>query len=284
MKITNKFNLPEAFRKAVEFNGHRQGDYSVTQLLKPSQEVALSIMLDKVLEDDCIDRFWALLGTAVHKVVENYQPEGCANEYFMQTEIAGRTVTGTADIVDYVNERVVDYKTCSSWKFRLDGKDFSDWRNQLKGYLYLLRTKGLHFNDGQIIAILRDWSQTEANRSSEYPQTPVIKVNFHFEDSEIEEVPAKWEAKIKEIEDMLKKVAKGENIGFCPDEETWTSSDSYAVMKEGRKTAVRVFSTKEEAEEFAKSGVYYIVERKGEHKKCTGYCILAKNGFCRGEV
>ena len=41
----------------------------VTELLKAPQEIAQSIVLDKFLEDDCMDRIWAIFGSACHKVL-----------------------------------------------------------------------------------------------------------------------------------------------------------------------------------------------------------------------
>ena len=51
-------------------------------------------------------------------------------------------------------------------------------------------------------------------------------------------------------------------------------------MKEGRKTAVGVFDTKDEAEEKLAEldKKHYIEYRKGESKKCADYCN-ARN-FC----
>lgn len=292
MRITNKLGLPEAFRKACEVK-HRQGDYSVTQLLKPAQEIALSIMLDSVLEDDCADRFWAVFGTAVHKVFEGEKEAGVLNEAFLEADIDGHKVTGQADIVDFNENIIKDYKTCSVWKFRLPDSDFSDWENQLRAYCYLWNKahencweNNIYYIDrGQIIAILRDWSQTEAERDKEYPQSPVQVVNFSFTPEQLEAVAEEWSQKISDVEFLIGQCMKNgiKEMGFCPDKDTWTTQTTWAVMKEGRKSAVRVFDNKEQAEELAGTDkTYSVQERKGEHKKCERYCIIAKNGFCRG--
>ena len=82
---------------------------------------------------------------------------------------------------------------------------------------------------------------------------------------------------------LIRQAMSGQQIGFCSDDSTWTTETTYAVMKEGRKTAIRVFNTKEEADSLVyKTGCYYVEERKGQHKKCEKYCLVARNGFCRG--
>lgn len=284
MKITNRRNLPEAIRKACESHEHRRADYSVTELLKDAQEIAYLKMLDPILEDDCADRMWAIFGTAVHKVLEEQETEGVKNEVYLTTEVLGKVVSGIADVIDTLKKKIVDYKTASVWKFKIKPCDFSDWSNQLRAYLYLYYVvTGEMYQDAEIIAILRDWSQTEADRDCEYPQSPVQVVKFHFTKEEILKVKDEWESKIGDVEMLIRQAITGHNIGVCSDDSTWTTEPTYAVMKEGRKTALRVFKTKQEAEELAQTEKgAYVEERKGEHKKCSRYCLVARNGFCRG--
>ena len=284
MKITNKRGLPEAIRKACESHEHRRADYSVTELLKDAQEIAYLKMLDPILEDDCADRMWSIFGTAVHKVLEEQETEGVKNEVYLTTEVLGKVVSGIADVIDTLKKKIVDYKTASVWKFKIKPCDFSDWCNQLRAYLYLYYVvTGEMYFDAEIIAILRDWSQTEADRDCEYPQSPVQVVKFHFTKEEILKVKDEWEAKIGDVEMLIRQAMNGQQIGFCSDDSTWTTETTYAVMKVGRKTALRVFKTKEEAEELAQTEKgAYVEERKGEHKKCSRYCLVARNGFCRG--
>jgi hypothetical protein len=50
-------------------------------------------------------------------------------------------------------------------------------------------------------------------------------------------------------------------------------------MKTGRKTAIKLFDTKEEAEKNMVSiGGTYVEERKAESKKCHDYCVCSQ--FC----
>jgi len=66
---------------------------------------------------------------------------------------------------------------------------------------------------------------------------------------------------------------------LCTAEERYNSGPRYAVMKKGRKTALRVLDTREAAEEWmATGGGDFIEERPGEDKKCLEYCAAA--AFC----
>jgi hypothetical protein len=68
----------------------------------------------------------------------------------------------------------------------------------------------------------------------------------------------------------------GDDLQPCTDEDRWMKETTYAVKKEGRKTAVRVFKTMEEAVELAKEKDHYVETRPGEPIRCTGnYCGVA---------
>jgi hypothetical protein len=71
----------------------------------------------------------------------------------------------------------------------------------------------------------------------------------------------------------------------CTDEERWMRETKFAVKKEGRKSAVRVLDTQEEAmavlaempEKDIASAKVFIEIRKGESVRCTGnFCGVAK--------
>ena len=69
----------------------------------------------------------------------------------------------------------------------------------------------------------------------------------------------------------------GEELPACTAEEQWSSETSYAVKREGRKTAIRVFKTLEEATELAEKEKGYVETRPGEPRRCVGnYCGVAQ--------
>jgi hypothetical protein len=57
------------------------------------------------------------------------------------------------------------------------------------------------------------------------------------------------------------------------------SETVFAVKREGRKTAIKLFKSIEEANELAEKEKGYVETRKGEPKRCTGnYCGV--NQWC----
>jgi hypothetical protein len=63
----------------------------------------------------------------------------------------------------------------------------------------------------------------------------------------------------------------------CTDEERWKTSDVWALMKEGRKSAVKLFSSEMEANSAADSAGngHSVVHRRGEYKRCANYCSVS---------
>lgn len=285
MRITNKYNLPQAVVDAVQRHDHKKGNFSVTQLLKGSTEIALEMMNGDKLEMDVSDMFNMLIGTAVHKVLEEteYSEAYEAHEHYMEVKsFAGLTVSGTADVVDFFHREIIDYKTCSAWKIIF--KDFDDWREQIKSYLYLFHMtepKAELMRDmvkGRIVAIIKDYSQTEAQRNPEYPQKPIVSIPFSYTYEEIMGVGERWYDKIREV---LEKVSTG-NIGCCSEAERWAKPPKFALMKEGRKTAVKLYDSQEDCEKAVEENGkgFYMESRSGEDTKCDRYCVVGKCGFC----
>ena len=74
---------------------------------------------------------------------------------------------------------------------------------------------------------------------------------------------------------------KDDDIPECSPSERWTTPAKWAVMKEGRKTAVKLCDTEEEALNFIselEKEKHFVEERKGQDKKCSDYCPCA--AFC----
>ena len=97
------------------------------------------------------------------------------------------------------------------------------------------------------------------------------------------------EENLAEIESFIKKKvasleaaesAGDDELEPCSPEERWDRPSTYAVMKEGRKTAVRVFEDKAEAEKLAAENGkgFSVLERKGKSVRCESYCPCRE--FC----
>ena len=121
-------------------------------------------------------------------------------------------------------------------------------------------------------------------RSDGYPEAEAVMIDIPMWDS------VTTEMYVRERLDMHRnaKVSMdfGDELPDCTDSERWQSETIYAVMREGRKTAIRLFKTIDEANELAEKEKGYVETRPGEPKRCTGnYCGVAE--WCdqyQGEV
>ena len=279
MIITNKLNMPDAFVKAIQNSRHNADKcLSATTLLKGTKEIILTDRHFDEIEVDAADEVWAVFGTAVHAILEHQEDEAFKEESF-SVGVFDYKVTGKVDRYDMKNETIEDWKTASVWKVLY--KDFDDWKKQGLIYAYLLKQSELNVRHIRFIALLKDHSKTEAKRRADYPQSPVYIYEFDVNPDELTGIEALIKAKVLEVSCNADK--KDDEIAGCTPSERWSTDPKFAVMKEGRKTAVKVCDTEEEAlnfiEELEKDkDKHFVEERKGVDKKCEDYCPCA--AFC----
>ena len=271
MFVTNKFNLPQSLVNAVSTEQHnKEGCVSATTLLQGVKQIVLTSRHWEELSDDVSDRVWAIFGTAVHKLLEEKNPNAFTEEHF-EFQTGGKTVTGQVDLYDMEEKTITDYKTASVWKIIY--KSFDDWKRQGLIYAWLLKHQGLEVNKCRFIAMLRDWSVGEAKKKPEYPQSQIYEYTFDVTKSDLAEIGMFITKKVEEI--VNAESMSDDDIPPCSAEERWAKGDTWAVMKEGRKTALKVCDTQEEAEEFAsKAGAdCHVEKREGKSPRCEDYCL-----------
>ena len=279
MLITNKYNLPEAFVKAIQNSRHNADKcLSATTLLKGTKEIILTDRHFDEIEVDAADEVWSVFGTAVHTILEHQEDEAFKEESF-SVGVFDYKVTGKVDRYDMKNETIEDWKTASTWKVIY--KDFDDWKRQGLIYAYLLKQSGLSVRHIRFVALLKDHSKTEAKRKPDYPQSPVYIYEFDVNPDELTGIEALIKAKVLEVSCNAEKA--DDDIAGCTPSERWSTDPKFAVMKEGRKTAVKVCDSEEEAQAFIEElekdkDKYFVEERKGVDKKCEDYCPCA--AFC----
>ena len=275
MKITNIHGLPEALVKAVSIRPHNDpGRLSATTLLQNPKQILLKARHWDELEEDVLDRFWALFGTAIHSMLES-EGEHEFTEEFMSQVLDGITVTGRIDNYNMQTEVITDWKSCAVWK--IVNKDFLDWRRQGFIYAWLLHKNGFPVKTCRFIAIMKDHSMRKARHQPSYPKLPVYVHEFPVTAFGLEEIESFLKSRIetyKKFKDMA-----DDEIPPCTPEERWDKPTKYAVIKDGAKRAYRLFDTQEEAEKVAGDMKGYSVEyRPGESTRCIDYCSC--NEFC----
>ena len=277
--VTNKFKLPQFVVDALTHSDYTRGDsdISVTQLIDSPRIARLQREHADEQTKDAVDFVWSRFGTSVHVMFEeSLKATGSdvITEERLFTEAQGWKLSGAIDAQEVSDDGVIisDFKVTSAWSV-IYGK--SSWNTQLNVYAYLVRkAKGQTVKKLQIVALLRDWVRSKAQQGGEYPTAPIVVLD----------IPMWSEAEQDAyVESQIKKHMEATNTDqpliFCSSEETWQKDTVYAVMKKGRKSAVKLYKTEPEAVERAeKEGSNHSVEvRKGEKTRCKGdWCGVSK--------
>lgn len=290
MKITNKLNLPQPFVDAVQSDYKpREHQYSVTTILNPIRQIILSRRYNDNIVQDVSDMIWLLFGTALHSVLENSKENDTQfkEEYLKQdlgiidSSLKGYFLSGKADLLDAMLKCMIDYKSTSVYKIK--SKEYDDWYKQLLMYAWLFVKIGFEVDNGKIVALLKDWSKTKAKVDRTYPQYPVQVVPFKFTEEDFKYI----EQYIKEKFTQIRKYENvpDDELPMCSEEERWNDGTKYAVKKNNNKTAVRVLSTMEEAEQYRETmqnknpkDKYWVETREGTDTRCLNYCSCCH--FC----
>ena len=212
---------------------------SVTELIGSPLVRRLTHDHGNEFEEDASDKLWAFLGNAAHEVVQKAAGDNAFVEEAIRLPYDGWTISGRPDLF-FEDGLLVDIKLTSVWGAVFwDKEPKLDWINQLHLYAYLFRSCGFTVERAQIWMILRDHMASKAG-SDNYPPIPfkLIEVAIHSQ-SQIK----------KYIDRRLKLHGQGllaEEIHLvprCTPEERWEKPTTYAVMKKGRKSAVRVLDS-----------------------------------------
>lgn len=266
MKLTNKYNLPQPMVAALEADDYDSGgaDITATSLWKPPYMVALQKQHPDI-EVDASDLLQSLLGKGFHAVMSQSDQMGITEKRLF-THVEGVNLSGQFDRLILEEGILQDYKVTSVPRFKHQLVE-SEWENQLNTYAFLLRRHGVEVKALQIVAFLRDWHKGSAARSLDYPSMPVQVVDIPL-----------WDAAQAE-ERIADRILQHKDPSPCSPEDQWYKAPKVAVMKDGRKTAVKLFDSQGEAEAFignAKDAKQlYLETRKGSYLRCEEYCSVS---------
>jgi len=287
MKYTNKHNVPQEIINAIKNDNYTKGKaiISVTGLLQPPKIRLLAQEHADNLVVDVSDEIWKLLGQSVHTILEraNENNEDTITEQRMFAKVNHWTISGQTDSIDIKDNILKDYKVTSVWSVvsaQTEGK--AEWEQQLNLYAWLYRNNtGKNIDQLNIIAITRDWNKNQYLRTGgNYPPSPisVIKVKLWTN----EEQDAFVHERVSIHQDAEVGYLIKNELPFCTDAEMWRRKDTYRVEKKGRKSAVRLLDTQEEADEYIgnhkDSKLLNVMFAKGECIRCANYCDVSK--FC----
>jgi hypothetical protein len=268
--ITNRHGLPEALVNAVKNDPYDNGGAwrSVTQLIAPPRYVLLRKQHDAEVVEDASEMLYRLYGQIVHQILERANTKDLVEKRLF-CEHRGKKISGGFDVLQLSEGRLSDWKFSTAYKATHESED---WVAQTNLLALLFRREGVEIKETEIILLMRDHSRPKARREPEYPQLPVKRMPTTLWSREEQE--RYLDARVKlhlEAEDKLPQ---------CSAKERWQKPDIYAVMKKGRKTAVKLHSDIHAARSQANAAgdQFHLEVRHGEPTRCLDYCSVSR--FC----
>jgi hypothetical protein len=281
MKLTNKYNLPQAIINVLERPTYTKGKahISATQLLNSPKIVALTRKFDDQLEQDASEMIWSAVGSAMHNFLEHGKDDNSVVEQRIHTEVDGWHITGAIDLQivskDFIDIR--DYKFTSVWAAM---NEKPDWENQLNVYAWLIeKVKKVPVKSLSIVAMLRDWKEREKQQKENYPEAPIKELPIKL--WTMEEREAYVSSRIALHSSCEFAIETDGDLPDCTPDEMWEKPTTYAIKKKGNVRAFKVYETLEDAETALATmdKAYEIEVRKGERTRCEGYCSV--NQYCQ---
>lgn len=276
MQLTNRLNLPQPICEAVKNDDYSRGDadISVTSLIGPPRIEMLRRKHEHELVEDVAENIYALMGKSIHNILERADSTGITEER-MFIEVDGMRISGQIDRFVLLDGILQDYKMCSVWESIYGLK--KDREEQLNCYAYMMRQKDYFVHMLQAVMIFRDWQMSKAKNDASYPELQV----------EVKDIPL-WteEDQLAFIKQRVLIFQDAEiNLPECTEEERWASPSKFAVMKEGRKSALRLLDSEEDADLWIDQNVkpadmkkISVVFRPGQSRRCEDYCPV--RDFC----
>jgi hypothetical protein len=316
MKYTNLHGVPEGLVRAITASDYDPSKsqwncISLTALIDSPKARMLKIRHWPEITEDVKDAIARFIGTSVHDKIadanRNAATESLSEErlylncdtFEVFTATPGKRVKEQAwysEDVWFISMQfdsylqpdektgiLEDYKTTKAWTMVFDKDGKPGWEEQLNIEAYVLRKLGFPTTTLRNNLLFKDWSDSQAVKNgATYPQVPFATIKHRiWKDGEVE---AYIRSRLRSHTEQIEK--KDDDIPACTESERWAKQTTWAVMKEGRVSAVRVCDSKNEAdgrcrEEMAKAGnknIFSVVERKGENVRCEGYCAVKP--FC----
>ena len=279
MKYTNRNHLPDPVVKALtayEKDEVVEG-LRVTTLIDSPRISQLRQQHTHDIVEDVSDMVWKVMGTAIHEVFEKAASNAYVSEERLSHTIDGTVISGAIDY-QFENDGEVDLKDYKSTStYSITSGDKPEWERQINVYAYLIRhAKRLKVRSASVVAVLRDWRRSDAERRDDYPQAPITEIKITLWPD------AEQDAYVKERVRLHRVAELEQDFGLppCTPEEQWAKSAKWAVHKGKNKRALKLFDNEEDAQEFAgQSEDRSVTERPATLTRCeNNYCRVAD--FC----
>lgn len=282
MQFSNPHNIPQVLVDAMLDDDYTRGDaeLSVTQLISPPRIVILQERFKHNMVVDIATRVPSLMGRVLHKICEQYAPPEAITEERLFATVDGMKISGAVDLqIPKPNGKwaIHDYKLTKSYA-AMDEK--IEWEQQLNIYAHLMSLNGREVDELKIVAILKDWQKKLVDVKAGYPPCQVMTIPIRLWTPE-EQVNF-TRSQIVNHRKAREALDKGLPIEACSETARWVRDETWALMKEGRNAAIKLYDNPYDAEVAAaeKGDEFFVTYRPGTPTRCAGnYCGVAE--FCR---
>jgi len=281
----NAARLPESLFYLLTHSDYKreEGVIGVTTLIDSPRIRVLTQKYEDMIEREASDGIYALLGTAVHKLLASY-PYGISEErLYHQSDGWKYTLAGTPDLIEH--STLFDYKTTSTWISTFGIRD--EWVAQLNVYRLLKYLNDpIPISSLQVVAIYRDWTASKIAKFQHYPPYP----------SQVFDVPM-WTMRDTRtfVDERMRLHEEAETkLPMCTASERWLKPSVFAVHIRSKIRAEKLCNSFEEAVAWTRgqghdgdvllvkdqkqTRGYCVVKRPEEWKRCEKYCPVSR--FC----
>ena len=283
MKFRNDLNLHPAMFNALTRNDYdyeHAGDFSATALIKSPRQVQLEKRYDKFVEKDASTFFPSVMGSSIHYMIQREADKmpDCIVEKRIAIDIDGLKITCKPDMIQIIEKGVVDvydWKNTGVYGVILaEGGVKTEWEQQLNINSAIIRHAWGWKTRALVVGCLfRDWKKGELHKAI------IDNKNYPEGYGQMIEIPL-WDEK-KQDEFLFERVslhreyknAVDDKLPECTAEERWDRGECWAIMKPGRKTALKLCSSEDEAKGLVGADkTLTVVHRPGRSMKCESYC------------
>ena len=288
MQVKNDLNLLEPIFEALAHDNYDAGDSDITpSVWIDSPRIAQLTKAHKhEIEESIKDRTFALLGTAVHVMLERAAGDGViTEERVFYDHSSGLRISGAIDlqILEEGNlEKIVDYKTSSVWTYILNESGLKpEWISQLNSYRYIIEKAKpeIKVSALYILVIFRDWRASDAKKRADYPSSPIMQIQVPL--WSWKETEAYVAERLELHQNAAYSALIGEPLPKCSSVQMWEQKEKYAVFKNSTaKRAQKLCNSKDEAIAWASdrnlNGAGFIEHRPGKRTRCEDWCKVSQ--------
>lgn len=285
-KIINPGKIPEPYPHFVRSNIRKpvSDRFGVTSILSPPLPRTLLLEKWDEVEWDVAGRVRMIDGSRNDEIMERLSKDfsNAVTQLKMWETVYINdrpvTIVGKLDVLwlSYEGDKV--YGDLEDWKFTtvtiLNNEErLHEYEFQLNAYKWLLNKwfPWIEIRSGKLVLQFRDWSKIKAHHGSHPRNVVETRTMRLWSNDTIEQVI------YKSLQDKYDNPHRE-----CTPAERWQHPPKFAVMKKGRKSAVRVLDNKEELDsycdwkgiEIGKDGHYQEI-RPAQATRCKFYCDVA---------